>query len=221
MFELSRLSHSVQITHQNSLHPQLIYTLLWSTALPNPMERVYRIIDDEVHIGDYNQPVVLIQNRTMIAISRTMYLSRVIPETGFGFVDLMTLAMRLNVRSPWLAAQLSRPEYEGIAGGIAASLGLLNRMDLDGESQQAIVAGIVNRMVQHATPVVTPARQITTVVEPLIEENETCVVCLDTKAEEPSLPWATAAGCERHRFHLKCLQKWQGNTCMTCRAPLN
>jgi hypothetical protein len=179
------------------------------------MERFYRIIDDEVHVGDHNELFVFIQNGTMIAISRTMYLSRVIPETGFGFVDLMTLAMRLNVRSPWLAAQLSRPEYEGIAGGITASLGLLNGVDVD---RQAIVTSIVNRMVEHASQSLLP-RPLTIVDS--VEETETCIVCLETKAEEPSLPWATAAGCSRHHFHLKCLQKWHGNTCMTCRAPLN
>jgi len=58
------------------------------------------------------------------------------------------------------------------------------------------------------------------VVDSYVADDETCAICLQEKKDDPSLPWAIAVGCSRHKYHRKCVEPWRGSHCMMCRAPI-
>ena len=49
--------------------------------------------------------------------------------------------------------------------------------------------------------------------------EEKCCICLESSAATPQMEWATAAGCDRHRFHSQCLSRCTQGSCPLCRAP--
>jgi hypothetical protein len=48
--------------------------------------------------------------------------------------------------------------------------------------------------------------------------EEKCCICLESSAATPQMEWATAAGCDRHRFHSQCLSRCTQGSCPLCRA---
>ena len=179
---------------------------------------VYNIVDNEFRAGDDNEPNVTIVGRMAIAVTRTIYIRCEIPVGGMGFMELMGMSTRLGIRAAVLAEQLNRPEYGGVAGPIVADMAQLNRMDVNRVADGLIINNLVNQMVRR-TPVET-RHQPRIVDVDSVAEDEVCAICLQEKKDDPSLPWAIAAGCTRHKYHRECLEPWRGNHCMTCRAPL-
>ena len=147
-----------------------------------------------------NLPSVLILNTHMYAFFRTTSHTYEIEEGGLTIEELTDFSTQLGVPSAWLAAQLNRPQFGGAAGPVVANMAQFINGARDG-------------------PVVVETRRIVPVDS--VAEDETCVVCLQEKQDDPTLPWAIAAGCTRHKFHRKCLEQWQGDTCITCRAELD
>ena len=174
-----------------------------------PAMIVYNIVDDEFHAGDSNQPTVTIVGRTVIAVSRTIYIRCEISEEGLGFPELFRMMNLLRVRIAWLAQQLNRPEYGGIAGEIIANAAQINQADIDRARNGPLYASIMSRLVR---PRIVEVNSVT--------DDETCVICQHTKNDDRSLRWAIASGCPRHMFHLDCIRPWRGSRCMICRAPL-
>ena len=176
----------------------------------------YIIVDDEYRIGDHDELNVTIADRIMVAISRTRYLRCEIPEGGFRNWELTFIMFQLGVSEAQLLRQLNRPEFMGVAGPAAAS----REYAMNNRSQ--FLANFFDGL--RNVPLVLPPELIQRNVPHLLTADsvagdETCAICLDEKGDNPSQPWATSAGCALHRFHLKCIERWSGGTCPTCRAP--
>ncbi len=54
------------------------------------------------------------------------------------------------------------------------------------------------------------------VLRPAAPGSEVCCICLSSGDSA----WATATGCDAHRFHAACIARWTRLTCPLCRAPL-
>ena len=188
---------------------------------------VFNLVDNE---AGQNEPDISIHGRVIFAVANNILIRCQIPEGGLGYGELMDIAVRLRVRSPWLAEQLNQPQYNGIAGPIVAEVAQINRMDVNrvadqiiSEANQARIRELLFRRFRPdrlAEPEVRRQPRIEAVVEEEVADDETCAICLQDKKEDLSLAWATAVGCTRHKFHRECLEPWRGNYCMTCRAPL-
>jgi hypothetical protein len=122
------------------------------------------------------------------------------------------MSSQLNVSVSHLLSQLDSAELMGVAGPPLMGSTMSDR------SQFIANFFDVLRSVPSILPDVLIERHITV---DSVAEDETCVICLDDKGDDPSLPWATPAGCALHRFHLKCINQWRGGSCPTCRAPLD
>lgn len=209
-----------------------IYCLLSSSSQQEHMDRAvfYRIIDD--HDDNNNNNIeantgalhIRITDNIVYATSRTLYYRRPIPAGGLSLDDLREMRLRLNGPSVyWIAEQLNRPEYGGVAGADVAGLAsFLYGIDLD-----SIVDEIFRqhpRILQVpevlTVPEVVPLLTTVVVVE-TVPQDYTCVVCQLTAGETPTNEeWVTAAGCSLHFVHRMCMVPWTRGTCMTCRAPL-
>ena len=171
------------------------------------MEVYYRIVDDEVDPNN-NELEITIRNGTVYAISRTHYYRKQIPAGGLEFMDLFRMSARLGATMIWLAAQLSRPEHEGIAGPYVAELATLHGVDL-----VPVVEGLLQTRRRSAF-------RPRLVDFEYVPEDEVCYICLLSAEETPEDDWVIAEGCSRHRFHRECMLQWTGSNCMTCQAPL-
>ena len=193
--------------------------------------------------GETEQPpTITINDGHAVALSRTVFYSRRIPaEGGFTFRDIFAMASRLQVRGPWLAAQLSREEFGGAAGQHAADLALIYygatlntiRNDIIVNTAMRRIIGNVNNIVSGGVSHQQEEEENAEEPPPLphiprliicpyrsVPYEEICAICTDTRAEKPRLSWAFAEGCEAHRFHSVCIRGWGGGTCPMCRAPL-
>lgn len=181
-----------------------------------PGEIIYRIIDDEqVVVGERVLPTITIRGTTIYATTRTVHYRRSIPEGGMRFDDLFRMAGRLGgiqvVSLIWIAAQLNRPEYGGVAGPYVAELATLHGVNLNPVIDQ-IIQDYAARGIPAPPPAFVP-RLITTEAVPA---DYTCAVCLETRGGE----WVTADGCSFHFFHRECMMQWTRRNCITCRRPL-
>ena len=187
-----------------------------------PEGEIYRRIGRNADGMPDDEPTITIVGRNAIATSSTIFYNRRIPEGGFVFDDMMMMASRLRVRFTWLADQLDRPEFAGVAGPLVSELAILYRVDVNAPANETIVNNAVERIYRnininrHAAPFI-PALHLLTNPVP---GDEICVICLGTGAES-SGDWATAQGCDRHSFHFACITLWRGNTCMVCRRQLS
>ena len=176
-------------------------------------ETYHRIILGNVQLNQ-DEPHIAIVDGELIATSRTMLFSGPIPAEGYNFHDIFRLGSLLRVRGPWLADQLNRPEFNGIAGRYVAELAVLNTIDIN------VVAGaIINNAL--ARGIIRPRPRALTLTELTVPDEEVCVICLSTKSESQNETWVTAQGCASHRFHAGCIRQWTAGTCPTCRAPLS
>ena len=200
-------------------------------------EVIYQIIpdDDDDHQeeeggannddnNNNNLPVITIRERTIYAITRTSYYRRTIPDGGMQFDDLFRMAGRtggiMRISLVWIAAQLNRPEFGGVAGTYVAELASLYGVDLN-----RVADGIIQA--HHRVRTLFVPRLITA-DETAVPGDFVCAVCLLTREETTSGEnndnnWVTADGCPFHFFHRECMLPWSGsnnNKCMTCSRPL-
>ncbi len=111
-----------------------------------------------------------------------------IPEGWFDMHGIFRITGSfLRVRGQWLADQLSRPEFNGIAGPVAANLAVLNRMDVN-EVADAIIRNAIAR------GILRPRPHALTLTELTVPDDEVCVICLRTKAESQNETWVTRSG---------------------------
>jgi hypothetical protein len=96
---------------------------------------VFNLVDNE---AGQNEPDISIHGRVIFAVANNILIRCQIPEGGLGYGELMDIAVRLRVRSPWLAEQLNHPQYNGIAGPIVAEVAQINRMDVNRVADQII-----------------------------------------------------------------------------------
>ena len=152
---------------------------------------------------------IAIQGRDVIVNSSAGVYRMRIPEGGFGFNELFSFSTLLNVHSSWLAKELSRPEFDGIAGEYVAELA----------TEESRVIDDPTRAIAHMIHQTVGRPELNVLTEP-VPDDEVCVVCQLTKAAAPNKSWATAEGCDVHRFHYECIQRWRGTRCMVCNVEL-
>jgi hypothetical protein len=162
---------------------------------------IYRIVDEE---DGENTPEITVQNRTLTAISRTLYYRRQIPERGVQLDDFLAMAEQLEVDPDWLLNSL------------------FNHLDIDNAVLLLVHLQLMNGgvvfVVGAESPPEHPAPRLNVLNEP--PEEGTCAICLETSSDTPGKAWATAEGCDTHRFHTACIRDWRGGTCPICRVPL-
>ena len=175
-----------------------------------------------------NQPelrVIIVHSVIAFTVS-DRYIRRDIPADGFNVEEMRDMSTLLGVNHAWLAEQLTRPEIRRVAGPDVIAWLQRNRSENRGVAvieeylrirtmAEPVYRNSANQLAQQ--PNVT--RGIVQVDS--VTEDEVCAVCLEEKKDDPSLPWAIATGCTRHKFHRKCLEQWHGNKCITCRAELH
>ena len=183
---------------------------------------VFRQVERQVDDNNNNNNNLLLLTVTItvarqevVITSPTMYYSRGIPDAGFDFLDIFSMSTRLNVRGSWLAAQLNREEYGGIAGAYVAELA--NGANQNYNTHDNMTNRIA-RMLHNMNNTMTP--ELNVVMATTVPDDQVCVLCLDTAAESPQKNWATCAGCDLHSFHFECISRWRGSRCMVCRAWL-
>jgi hypothetical protein len=197
-------------------------------------EVFYRIIDNEDDDG--RPPIITIRERNVYIISHTMYYRLPIPDGGFQIRDILDLRRRLDNRytGPWIAAQLNRREYRGVAGTFVAELAarndtaIYNARPNRAADRYQIFMRVIRDAQNDRPPAVGNALEIQTrrahvpsmIAVDAVPANYTCVVCLLTSDETPGRKWVTADGCALHMFHRRCLRPWTGGNCMTCRREL-
>ena len=157
-------------------------------------EVFYRIVDNEVRNSNDFAVGINRHTRTMCIVTPVLYYRRQIPEGGFEFHDFCRMATRVGIRKFRLAARLNQRRFRGIAGPMVDAMAALHNVRLSPST--------AFRPRLHALETV-PA-------------DESCAICL----EEGGEGWSTAEGCSRHRFHAKCIGRWDGRTCPMCRAQL-
>ena len=173
-----------------------------------------------------NQPelrAIITRDVIMLVVSSGYYTSRIIPENGLNVEEMRNMSTQLRVNHAWLAEQLIRPESGHVASPDVIAWLQRNRTE-NGADPEAQIRMPVNRIrddlaIRHNI-IRQPNGTRGIVQVDSVAGDETCVVCLQEKKDDPSLPWAIAAGCTRHKYHRECLEPWRGNHCMTCRAPL-
>jgi len=182
---------------------------------------VFNMVNTEV---DRNAPPnISIHGSVIIAVTNNILIRCEIPEDGLGERALREMARLLgDVLEEWLAAQLNHPRYEGIAGShvdtLATLYHLLYTPSVYEFEHQRIMQVRRNRFDEGLRFDTKP--RIEAVVDSDVADDETCAICLQEKKEDPSLPWAIAVGCSRHKYHRKCVEPWRGSHCMMCRAPI-
>jgi hypothetical protein len=172
-------------------------------------------------LNEHEPTITIVDGVAIATIPEAYEYSRRIPEGGFTFNDIFAMSARLRVRGPWLAAQLSRPEFGGAAGAYVAELGTLN-VDLNAAVNNLILnAGIIRGVVndifdQRERRQFVPTLNI--ILLPVNDaDDDDCLICLGGNPQEI---WATCAGCDFHRFHFECITHWRGSACMVCRRRL-
>jgi hypothetical protein len=163
---------------------------------------IYRIVDEDE--GE-NTPEITVQNRTLTAISRTLYYRRQIPEGGFQLDDFLAMAEQMEVDPGRLLNSLfSHLDIDN------AVLLLIQLQLMNGGMNVVFVVGA-------RSPPEHPAPRLNVLNDP---PEDTCAICLETSSATPGQGWATAEGCDTHRFHAQCIRGWRGGTCPMCRVPL-
>jgi hypothetical protein len=177
-------------------------------------EVYYRIVGAE----GPEVPEISVHDGVMTAVSRIAYLRRGLPvETGFDFTDLVRTAALLGCQPVWLVSQLIvYPGRGGITAGVVGQLlatmwaGAEMVRTEDGRTMLQVTDGVRSFVVAR---IAAPPR-LTAV--PDTDAGEECAICLHSDGGD----WATAAGCDRHRFHAACISRWTGGACPLCRRTL-
>lgn len=73
-----------------------------------------------------------------------------------------------------------------------------------------------------ATTTTQPLLQLTICSFLSVPDDEMCSICMETNGDTPSMTWSFSRGCQCHRFHSVCIQRWAvtKTTCPLCRSPL-
>ena len=181
-----------------------------------------RIGDDELVytrgiLNEHEPTITIVDGNAIATIPQAYYYSRRIPEGGFTFDDIFAMSSRLRVRGPWLAAQLIRPEFGGVAGAYVAGLATINGLGLNAAADIVIRNHEARR--QQQARLFAPALIILPAADATVLNNEIdCPICLER--QQPHETWATCVGCDFHSFHLECITHWRGSNCMMCRRQL-
>jgi hypothetical protein len=174
------------------------------------MPSTVTVVVNEQHNDANEVRFTICDRRTLIIQTQNVSMRREIPAGGLQASHIINISFLLGgirrFSGPWLAAQLSRPQFEGAAGSYVADLATLYGADLN---------RIADLSIREHRPTPIHPLQLHPVADP--EPEDFCVVCQNT--EEGG--WVIIQGCNRHRFHRLCVaDRFHGTTCMLCRAPL-
>ena len=77
------------------------------------------------------EPVIYLTNRSIRAYSRTRLIRLEIGrDSVLSYNELLDMSTQLGVRIPWLAEQLTRPEFTSVTDEIVTILAELNQTDI-------------------------------------------------------------------------------------------
>jgi hypothetical protein len=212
-------------------------------------EVFYRIVGDEINVdavtredfrnpevmeGFRNIPKITIHGTTISFTTRTAYLRRDVPDR-FELNDVLHIADRLECNYPMVIAR----KLKDLDGLITEDV--WNDWMVFFGNSMTVIWNVGRRFRVHVMRTIHTLNGIHTVrfikdgetnevfvgdngrvlqLTESVPEDETCAICLDTRAETQNQVWATADGCSLHCFHAGCIGKLTQTTCPMCRAPL-
>ena len=163
-----------------------------STQMELPEGEIYQRIGQNADGMPDDEPTITIFRGNAIATSPTIFYSRQIPEGGFVFRDITMMACRLRVRFTWVADQLDRPEFAGVAGPYVSELAILNnnnRVDVNAAANEIIVNNAFQG-IYHDIDIIRPPAPFIQMIRMVAGDGEIYQrigVNVDTGDDEPTI----------------------------------